>query len=148
MHLNAPRSASQAGSPPAPDAKAPEAIITIATQHPTPPAGINSPTNLEDHRRRRGHLERLLNLRSQLALVSAERQAHGIDDAGLTYGQLLSVENAIREDFPQVYEERLPRWVESDARLEHDGRLLRHDCGVCRAIARHSRINLTPPEAA
>ena len=122
--------------------------MTITTdQNDTTSRGPAPVTDLAERRRRR-RLEHLLNLRTQLAGLSAERQAHDLDDAADTYGQQLAVENAISEEFPDVYGERFPVWVARDVELEHDGRSLHPGCGICQAVAKHAGLNLTPPEAA
>ena len=59
-----------------------------------------------------------------------------------------TAEVAIREHFPRVYAERFPQWVEADARLLHGAQQLTVECSICRAIGRHARVNLEPPDAA
>ena len=99
-------------------------------------------------RRRRARLERLLDLRSTLAELNAERSSHRLDDAPEIFGQLLAIEATLSDEYPEVYLRELPRWVEQDARIEHDGSTLQPTCGICRAIAIRSGVNLTAPEAA
>jgi hypothetical protein len=122
--------------------------MTITTNQKNSSSRRPSPVTDLAERRSRRRLEHLLNLRAQLAGLSAERRAHDLDDAAETYGQQLAVENAISEEFPDVYEERFPTWVTRDVELEHDAGALHFECGICQAVAKHVGLNLTPPEAA
>ena len=111
------------------------------------PVPNNGVTPIDPMRRRR-HLERLLDTRSALAALAAERRSHNLDDAGETFGLLLSVEAELQHEFPDVHEARFPHWVTQDAVLEHPAGTLSPDCGICRTLAVSRQINLTPPEAA
>jgi hypothetical protein len=101
-----------------------------------------------DALRQRRRLDYLLDLRSTLAVLSAERSAHELDDASETLGQQYAVEHAIDQEFPDVYAARFPAWARYDAELAHSPDRLSRDCGICQAIARTHGVNLTPPEAA
>lgn len=118
---------------------------THTPQQPTTP---DAATGLLDERRRRRRLEHLLDLRSRLAVLAAERRAHDLDDAIETFGQQLAVESAVSEEFPDTYAERIADWARQDAEREHQPPQMSADCGICQAIATRSGVNLTPPEAA
>lgn len=118
------------------------------THNPQHPATQDATTGLLDERRRRRRLEHLLDLRSRLAVLAAERRAHDLDDAIDTFGQQLAVESALSEEFPDTYAERLGDWARQDAELDHRPTQLSADCGICQAIATRGGVNLTPPEAA
>lgn len=112
------------------------------------PATSDAATGLLEQRRRRRRLEHLLDLRSRLAVLAAERRAHDLDDAMDTFGQQLAVEAALSEEFPDTYSERIADWARQDAEREHQPPQMSADCGICQAIATRSGVNLTPPEAA
>ena len=121
--------------------------MTITNDHPASSSGSDGVADL-DARRRRQRLEYLLDLRLRLAVLSSERSSHGLEDAIETWGQQMGVERTIRAEFPDVYAEYFPKWAQYDVELEHDGRVLTRECGICQSVARHAGINLDPPEAA
>jgi hypothetical protein len=101
-----------------------------------------------DVNRRRRRLEHLLDLRTQLSQLAAERRAHRLEDALDVFGQQMAVEQALEDEFPGVYAERFAAWSAAEAALAHEPTTLTEGCGICEAIASKAGINLTPPEAA
>lgn len=118
------------------------------THTPQQPSTTNKTAGLLDERRRRRRLEHLLDLRWRLATLAVERRSHGLEDANDTFGQQLAVENALGEEFPDTYIERIGDWARQEAELEHEPPQMSAERGICQAIASRSRVNLTPPEAA
>ncbi len=96
--------------------------------------------------RHRAHLDRLLEVRSQLARLVAERRSHRLDDEADVFAQQLAVEAAIRDHDRTAYEERWPHWVEADVLQEHEPTTLVSWCQLCQAVAASSGINLLRPE--
>lgn len=101
-----------------------------------------------DVNRRRRRLEYLLDLRTQVSQLAAERQAHRLEDALDVFGQQMAVEQAIEDGFSGVYAEQFAAWSATEAARAHEPTTLTEGCGVCEAIASMTGINLTPPEAA
>ncbi len=101
-----------------------------------------------DEVRNRRRLDRLTGTRRVLAEIAAQQRSHDLDEALETYHLQLEVEDTIRSEFPQAYEDKFSAWVEADIRAEHPAGQLTADCAICRAIAIASGINLQPPEAA
>ncbi len=119
-----------------------------ATHDPAMSDGGNVVSLAERQRRRRAHLERLLDLRHRLAVTAAEQRAHNLPDGWEHTGLQYSVEATIRDGWPAVYEERFPVWVAQETALDHAAGVLVGDCSICRAIAAHGGVNLQPPDAA
>jgi hypothetical protein len=117
---------------------------------PTHPSVSDDPkaTSAADELQRRRRRDSLLNLRRSLAVLATERRAHQLDDAWETFDQQLAVEAVIAQDFPRVYRQQLADWATLDNLLDHDPARLSPDCGICRAIADRSGINVEPPAAA
>jgi hypothetical protein len=113
----------------------------------TQPSDPIVPTPI-DKLARRKYLDRLLDTRAQLAVLSSERYSHRLPDASDTYMLQLGVESEIQNEFPDVYEEKFPNWVRQDAELDHPAGQLHPDCGICRTIAVSRGVNIDPPEAA
>lgn len=103
---------------------------------------------LADRRRRRAHLEHLLDVRSRLAVTAAEQRSHDLPEKWETTRLLYQVEETIHEGWPDVYDRQLASWAEQDAALMHTLHILQLDCSLCRVIADSHHINLEPPNAA
>jgi hypothetical protein len=130
------------------DAKAMEATMSQRDTTLTDEENDNRQVVRLGSRRSRRRLERLLELRGKLAELSGERRSHALDDALDTFGQQMAVEQAIQDEFPEVFDERFSDWMRRDAELEHEPGVLASTCGICRVIAGRGGVNLTPPEAA
>jgi hypothetical protein len=104
-------------------------------------------SSLERHRRRR-RLDHLLEVRTALSRSAAERRSHGLDDADFLYGLQLAVEEAIRDQYPDVFDERFSGWTTQEAADEHPVGVLTPGGGICEAVATDRGLNLIPPEAA
>ena len=98
--------------------------------------------------RQRRRIDRLLEVRATLSQAAAERRSHRLDDADYMYGLQLAVEDVIRDQYPETFEERFSRWTADEAASEHPVGVLTPGCGICHAMARDRGLNLTPPGAA
>lgn len=101
-----------------------------------------------DPRERRARLDTLLDVRSRLAMLAAERRSHNLEDAIDTFQEQMHVEATIDREFPGVVDERFADWLDAEARLEHDAGFLHPECGICQVIAQRSGIAFPPPYAA
>ena len=104
-------------------------------------------SSLDLHRQRR-RLDQLLELRATLSRAAAERRSHRLDDADYLYGLQLHVEQSIRDQSPDTFDERFSDWMAEEAAAEHPVGILTPGCGICQALASDRGLNLTPPEAA
>lgn len=104
-------------------------------------------TQLSIQRRRR-HLERLLDTRASLATMVSEKRSHRLEDAEYLAGIQNSVEVAVMEQFPDVYQQKIGDWAVQAIAAEHPVGMLTPDCSICQAIAAERRINLVAPDAA
>jgi hypothetical protein len=101
-----------------------------------------------DAHRSRHRLDHLLEVRSSLSRNAAERRSHGLADGEDAYRFQLAVELTIRDEFPNVFDERFSDWTAQDERDSHPVGVLTPACGICESIAAERRVNLVPPEAA
>jgi hypothetical protein len=127
----------------------------MSTTHPassTEPTGPSNPGSTVvrfDALKNRKRLGRLEATRSHLATMAAQQRSYGLDeDANESFTLQLSLETAIRDEFPDDYAALFPTWVERDVVAEHPRGVLTADCGICRSIATAHGINLLPPEVA
>ncbi|CAL8979495.1 hypothetical protein CELL_03202 [Cellulomonas sp. T2.31MG-18] len=79
-------------------------------------------------------LQQLLERRRAIGSTWAERISHGLPGVGNLTADLLLVELAITEQWPQAVELWLPEWVVADAVKLHDPAQPRDDCSVCKAL--------------
>ena len=82
-------------------------------------------------RRRTRYLAALLGQRSHYAAITAEKSAHDVDDAQQHLQWLIAIEQAIEEQWPQLYSDLLPDWARDDAALMHTPPRRHPDCGIC-----------------
>lgn len=82
-------------------------------------------------RRRTRYLAALLAQRAHYAAISAEKAAHDVDDAAEHLQWLIAIEQAIEEQWPQLYFDLLPDWARDDAALMHTPPRRHPDCGIC-----------------
>lgn len=101
-----------------------------------------------DPRQRRARLDTLLDVRSRLARLAAERRSHNLDDAIDMFLEQMHVEATLDREFPGLVDERFADWLEADARLEHDADFFHPECGICQAIAQRAGLTFPPPFAA
>lgn len=103
--------------------------------------------SLAVHRRRR-KLSHLLEVRDRVARTTAEHRSHRLEDTEEVFEVQMSVENQIRDEFPDVFDERFADWMQQDAAAEHPAGVLTPGCAMCESIARDRGLNLNPPDAA
>ncbi len=84
-------------------------------------------------RRRRRHLDRLLQARDLLATVSTERYCHGLPDAAEAFTQMAHVEDEIAVLYPDVHAHLFPSWVSNVPEAVHEPGDYNPQCGICRA---------------
>jgi hypothetical protein len=84
-------------------------------------------------RRRRRHLDRLLQMRDMLATVSTERYCHGLPDAADAFTQMANVEDEIAVLYPDVHAHLFAEWVSNIPEAVHEPGEYNPQCGICRA---------------
>jgi hypothetical protein len=98
--------------------------------------------------KQRRRVQHLLYTRKRLAQLAAEQRAHGLDDAVELYSLQLEVEQAIFEDFPEVFDQVVWQWAEEEATAEHHPAVTADSCSLCKAIARSRESDPGAPLAA
>jgi hypothetical protein len=93
------------------------------------PADAAGPDIAEAKSRRR--LARLLDQRERLAVSAAVFEAHHLGDVDEIRRVQYAVEDAVREEYPDVYDRSLGEWFEREASLTHDGTVPLIGCPVC-----------------
>lgn len=108
----------------------------MATNEHTDQPGSSSaspPDELQVRRDKR--LQQLLDRRERLAVIVAERQAHGLPDSREYLLELLTVEQGIEHCWPDVYD-RLAYgpWLYADMARLHTPQTPLPTCGICSAL--------------
>ncbi|MDM8083787.1 hypothetical protein QUV83_03280 [Cellulomonas cellasea] len=84
-------------------------------------------------RRRRRHLDRLLQMREVFAAVSTERYCHGLPDAADAFIQMAHVEDEIAVFYPDVHAALFADWVSNVPEAVHEPGEYNPQCGICLA---------------
>ena len=84
-------------------------------------------------RRRRRHLDRLLQTRDILATISNERYCHGLPDVPDAFTQMAHVEEEIAVLYPEVHAHLFAGWVGNVPDAVHEPGEYSPQCGICQA---------------
>jgi hypothetical protein len=118
-----------------------------APQHQPDTAAVNSvghQTTLQQVWR----LDLLLSCRNELSRTACELSSHGYTHDYDVRCEQLRIEQAVRESYPAAYAAQFTRWIEKEnVEYGHDRGVLDPDCRICAILARHSRLNISPPSS-